>query len=65
MSKDRIVEPYDCKIYIRIPFTIYWVGRMVRGCCRSCRHQCYYKISLFTREFDSAGYYWKSLGDSK
>ncbi len=59
-------ESYECKIYFRILFTIYWVGRIVQGSCNKCDHYCYEKLSLFTKEFSSTyNYYWEPLGGGK
>ena len=58
MSEKRKWNDYDykCDIWFRIPFTIYWVGRIQLG----CKHE-WSKLMLFTREFGNGDYYWMEL----
>jgi len=52
--KDKYREFEEIKIYFRIPFTMYWLGR-IQG---ECRHE-WSKLYLFVKEFDCENWYFK------
>ena len=46
------------QIWFRIPFTLYWIGRLPYECCK---HKYF---ALFKKEFGSTGYKWVEIGKS-
>ena len=46
----------NLKIYFRLPFTAYFLGRINQG----CKHE-WSKLYLFVKEFGATGWYWKRI----